>query len=134
MRDPTRILLTAVLALLATTGTAAAATGTAAQHESGRIQVGGTGPVFPESITSTADGSVFASSIGEGRVYKAAPHAKDAKPWSEKQSEGPQSVLGVLADERSGTLWACYSDMALAKGNSGKPAILRALDLSSGKV
>ena len=106
----------------------------AAQSNADRIQVGGNNPVFPESITSTSDGSVFTSSIGEGRVFKAAPHAKEAVAWSAKEAAGPQSVLGVFADEKSGTLWACYSDMALAKGNSGKPAILRALDLSSGKV
>ncbi|HUL63877.1 MAG TPA: SMP-30/gluconolactonase/LRE family protein [Burkholderiaceae bacterium] len=122
-----QVIFASTIALLST-GAAAA------QGNSGRIQVGGNDPVFPESITSTSDGSLFTSSVGEGRVFKAAPHAKGAVAWSAKEADGPQSVLGVYADERSGTLWACYSDMALAKGNSGKPAILRALDLSSGKV
>lgn len=127
MRCLERTLLSATLVLLA-------GAGMAAQGERDRIQVGGNEPVFPESITSTADGSVFTSSVGEGRVFKAAPHAKQAKPWSARQADGPQSVLGVLADERSGTLWACYSDMGLAKGNTGRPAVLRALDLASAQV
>src|SRR5262249_15642740 len=100
----------------------------AAQGTANRIQVGGNDPVFPEGIPSTSGGPVFTSSVGGGRVFKAAPHAKEAVAWSAKEADGPQSVIGVFADEGSGTLWACYSDMALAKGNSGKPAILRALD------
>ena len=127
MRRSKLALLSATLALLATASMAA-------QGERDRIRVGGNAPAFPESITSTADGTLFTSSVGEGLVFKAAPHAKDAKPWSARQGDGPQSVLGVLADERSGTLWACYSDMALTKGDTGKPAILRALDLASGQV
>jgi len=97
-----------------------------------KIQVG-QGDVFPESITSTRDGTVFTSSVGEGRIFRAAPGADKATAWTAKQP-GPQSVLGVYADEKTGTLWACYSDMALTKGNAGQPAILRALDLSSGRV
>ena len=98
-----------------------------------KIQVGGNGNVFPESITSTRDGTLFTSSVGEGRIFRAAPGADKATAWTEKQP-GPHSVLGVYADEKSGTLWACYSDMALTKGNTGQPAILRALDLSTGRV
>ena len=84
-----------------------------------KIQVGGNGNVFPESITSTRDGTLFTSSVGEGRIFRAAPGADKATAWTEKQP-GPHSVLGVYADEKSGTLWACYSDMALTKGNTGQ--------------
>ena len=74
-----------------------------------------------------------ARSVGEGRVFRAAPGVDTFTAWTEEQQQGPRSILGVLADETSGTLWACYSDMALTKGKSGQPAILRALDLSSGR-
>ena len=104
----------------------------AAPSSERKIQVG-QGDVFPESITSTRDGTVFTSSVGEGRVFRAAPGADKATAWTAKQP-GPQSILGVYADEKSGTLWACYSDMALSKGDVGQPAVLRALDLSSGRV
>jgi sugar lactone lactonase YvrE len=120
--------------LLASTIFTAAATAAGAQGAPDKIQVGGDRPVFPESITSIADGTLFTSSVGEGRIFKAAPGAKEASAWTAKPASGPQSVLGVVADQRAGTLWACYSDMALAKGDSGKAAILRAHDLSSGKV
>ena len=98
-----------------------------------KIQVGGKGDVFPESITSTRDGTVFTSSVGEGVVYRASPGDEKATAWTKKQP-GPQNLLGVYADEKSDTLWACYSDMAWMQGKSGQPAILRALDLSSGRV
>jgi sugar lactone lactonase YvrE len=97
-----------------------------------RIQVGSSGPVFPESITSTKDGTLYTSSVGTGRIYRATPGAKTFTAWSAKENQGPQSILGVLADEKSGTLWACFSDWALNKGDSGMPAVLRAFDLSSG--
>ena len=99
-----------------------------------KIQVGGNGDVFPESITSTHDGTIFTSSVGEGRVFRAAPGAHKATAWTEEQHQGPHSILGVYADEKSGTLWACYSDMAWTEGKTGKAAILRALDLASGSV
>ncbi len=122
-----QLLLASAVAMVAT-GAAAAPT---AQE---KIRVGGNGAVFPESITSTADGSVFTSSVGLGRVFRIAPGARQATAWSARPASGPQSVLGVQADENRSTLWACYSDMALAKGDTGKPAVLKALDLQSGKV
>jgi len=99
-----------------------------------RIQVGGNEPVFPESITATSDGTIYTSSIGLGVVFKAAPGARQASAWTQKPKNGPQNILGVLADGKSGTLWACYSDMSLFKGNAGETAVLRAIDLRSGKV
>ena len=99
-----------------------------------KLQIGGNGNVFPESITSTRDGTIFTSSVGEGRVFRAAPGARSATAWTEEPQQGPHSMLGVYADEKSGTLWACYSDMAWTMGKAGQPAILRALDLSSGRV
>lgn len=99
-----------------------------------KMQVGSNDNVFPESITSTHDGTIFTSSVGEGRVFRAVPGAHQATAWTEEQQQGPHSILGVFADEKSGTLWACYSDMAWTKGKSGQPAILRALHLSSGRV
>ncbi len=120
---------TLAASLLTLVSAALAATPSSVQ----KIQVGGNGNVFPESITSTRDGTVFTSSVGEGRVYRASPGADKATAWTAKQP-GPHSVLGVYADEKSGTLWACYSDMAWTQGKQGQPAILRALDLSSGRV
>jgi sugar lactone lactonase YvrE len=90
--------------------------------------------VFPESITSTSDGTIYISSLGDGMIFKVPPGGATAEPFV---APGPNlmSVIGVLADEKSGTLWACSSDLTGAgvttPGGSGPPA-LKAFDLKSG--
>jgi sugar lactone lactonase YvrE len=99
-----------------------------------RITVGDHQPVFPESITSGMDGTIYTSSVGLGVIFKAAPGATTATAWTQKATQGPQSILGVRVQPTTGLIWACYSDMKLSKGNTGQPAILRAIDLNTGKV
>ena len=67
---------------------------------------------FPESITSTADGTLFVGSIAEGGILRAAPGAAAARPWIEPGANDSRSTFGVLADEGSGTLWACSNDVS----------------------
>ncbi len=62
---------------------------------------------FPESITSTSDGALIIGSLDRGMVFRAAPGAPTAEPWINPGSNGLKAVFGVLADERSGTLWVC---------------------------
>src|ERR1700677_3420197 len=62
---------------------------------------------FPESITSTSDGALIIGSLAKGMVFRAAPGAATAEPWIKPGTNGLDNVLGVLADERSGTLWVC---------------------------
>jgi sugar lactone lactonase YvrE len=90
---------------------------------------------FPESITSTSDGTLYISSLGDGMIFRAAPGSATAEPFV-PQGPNLMSVIGVLADEKSGTLWACSSDLTGAGvtapgGGSGPPA-LKAFDLKSG--
>ncbi|MDB5562700.1 MAG: hypothetical protein JWN11_2118 [Hyphomicrobiales bacterium] len=118
---------------LAAAGTLLAANGPLAAGAA-KVQIDDSQKLFPESMTSTSDGTLYAGSIPLGIIYKAAPGAAKAEPWQKPQTEGPQSVLGVLADEKAGTLWACYSDLALFGGKPGKPGVLRAFDLASGAV
>ena len=91
--------------------------------------------VFPESITATSDGTLIIGSLGQGSIYRAAPGASTAKLWIKPGTAGMMSVLGVLADERSGTLWACSSDLSAAgvviRGGQ-KPVALKSFDLRSG--
>ena len=96
-----------------------------------KVQIGDRG-VFPESITSTADGTLIAGSIGTGQIYRAAPGAATAESWIGPVTEGPTAVFGVYADEANGTLWACYSDIALFSGAPAKPSVLRSFELASG--
>lgn len=62
--------------------------------------------VFPESITSTADGSLILGSLNGGIIYRIAPGKTVAEPWITPAVAG-RSVYGVHADEPRGILWAC---------------------------
>src|SRR5271170_7118820 len=66
--------------------------------------------VFPESLTSTADGTVIIGSLDHGTIYRAAPGAAKATPWITPGSDGLTRVLGVLAHDASNTLWVCTDD------------------------
>lgn len=107
--------------------------GSVAAVAADKVQIGDAG-VFPESITSTADGTLIAGSIGTGQIYRAAPGASTAESWIPAVADGPTAVLGVYADEANNTLWACYSDLALFAGAGGKASILRSYDLTSGAL
>jgi sugar lactone lactonase YvrE len=84
--------------------------------------------VFPESLTSTADGTVIIGSFDHGTVYKAAPGGAKATPWIPPGSDGLTRVLGVLAHDASSTLWVCTND---PDPNANK-AELKAFDLKTG--
>ena len=88
--------------------------------------------VMPESVTSSSDGAIFFGSTSKGNIYRAAPGATQAEPWIQAAAHGLTNVLGVLADDRSRTLWVCTSPA----GGRGTPATgqtaLRAFDLASG--
>jgi sugar lactone lactonase YvrE len=90
---------------------------------------------FPESITSTADGTIYIGSMALGQVYRVPPGADTAEPWIKQGTNGLISVVGVLADDRSGTLWVCSSNMTgMGVSFSGSPAetSLKAFDLKTG--
>ncbi len=96
------------------------------------IQIMDTG-VFPESITSSANGTVYAGST-KGVVYRALPGSAQATAWiTHNDQNGMLSILGVLADDKSNTLWLCsapnFFGPELSKGTSA----LKAFDLQSGR-
>jgi sugar lactone lactonase YvrE len=97
-----------------------------------KVQVGDQ-MVFPESVTSTADGTLYAGSLTQGVVFKAAPGATKAEPFVQKPADGPTAIVGVYADEKTGILWTCYSDLA-SFGGKGMPAQVKAIDLADGTV
>lgn len=90
--------------------------------------------VFPESLTSTADGQVFIGSMGDGTIYRRAPGGTSAAPWIDPRRNGMNEVLGVLADEPRHTLWVCAAvgDHTHA-APEGEP-VLKAFDLKSGTL
>lgn len=90
---------------------------------------------FAESITATSDGALIFSSFAGGRISRAAPGAKEASEWIKPGSNGLLSVLGVLADEQSNTLYACSVDASgfgVVVPTGTKPGALKTFDLKTG--
>ena len=83
--------------------------------------------VFPESLTSTADGTIIIGSMDHGTVYRVAPGAAKATAWIAAGPNGLRRVLGVFADEAANTLWVCTND----PDPNGKDADLKAFDLKT---
>jgi sugar lactone lactonase YvrE len=92
--------------------------------------------VFPESITSTKDGTLYVGSVGSGGVIRVKPHTVKAEVWIKPGSFGSRSILGVLADERSNTLWVCSNDMSavgVVIPGTETGSALKGFDLKTGK-
>jgi streptogramin lyase len=90
---------------------------------------------FPESMTATADGTLFFSSLAGGRIFRAAPGATQATEWIKQGDNGLASALGVLADEKSGTLYACSVDLSgggITIPTGATPGALKLFDLKTG--
>jgi len=84
--------------------------------------------VFPESITSTSDGTLIVGSLGHGNVMRIAPGSTDAVEWIKAGTNGLNSVLGVFADEKNHLLWVCSSKL----GQTGEAPAVKTFDLKSG--
>jgi sugar lactone lactonase YvrE len=76
--------------------------------------------IFPESLTSTKDGTLYFGSLGQDAVYRATPKSAKAEVWIQPKSNGLTTVLGVFADESSSTLWVCGS---ASGGRGGAPVV-----------
>jgi len=89
--------------------------------------------VQAENLTSSRDGTLYFGSMTKGTIYRAAPGASRAEPWILASTAGLTRVLGVLADDRTNTLWVCQN---ATDGRSGAPVTgqtaLRSFDLKSG--
>ncbi len=88
----------------------------------------------PESITSTADGTLYVGSFADGGVTRI-KKGETPEKWIKPGASGTRSVLGVLADEPHGRLWLCSNDLS-KRGVPGpsdvKGAYVKAFDLQSG--
>jgi hypothetical protein len=100
----------------------------------------GTAPVnlpdnsHPESVTSTSDGTLYVGSYNHGGVTKIAPTGKPEQ-LIKPGAAGSRSTLGVLADERSSTLYVCSNDVSrlgIAGPSDTKGAWLKTFDLETG--
>jgi sugar lactone lactonase YvrE len=88
--------------------------------------------IFPESLTSSADGSVIFGSVGARTVFRAKPGAATAEAWIQPGTDGAQGIFGVLADDKSNTLWACSNTFAAPGAPPPPPSALHAFDLKTG--
>lgn len=84
----------------------ASCTGVSAQGRSASIAIDDS-QVFPENITSSANGTVWVGSMSKGNVYILRPHSRAAVLWVDGKHAGLQRVLGLYADEKRGNLWVC---------------------------
>jgi streptogramin lyase len=96
------------------------------------VTVNDTG-IQAENLTSSQDGTVYFGSTAKGTIYRAAPGAAQAEPWIQASTTGLTNVLGVLADDKSNTLWVCQNSTG---GRGGAPTVgqtaLRSFDLKTG--
>ena len=97
----------------------------------GDIRIDGSA-VYPESLSAAPDGSVYIGSMA-GIVYRAPPGAPVAEPWIRPTADnGILSLLGVLADRRSNTLWLCSSPSPLRNPPAVGVSSLMAFNLKTG--
>jgi hypothetical protein len=90
---------------------------------------------FPESVTSTKDGTLYVGSFNEGGVTRIAPDGK-TEQFVKPGANGSRSTLGVLADEKGGTLYVCSNDLSglgVAGPGDAKGAALKTFDLKTGE-
>jgi sugar lactone lactonase YvrE len=105
----------------------AVAAGTFAAQKATNITLPGT-RVFPESITSTSDGTLIVGSLGHGNVMRIAPGTTTAEEWIKPGTGGLNSILGVCADEKNKLLWVCSNKL----GPTGEATAVKTFDLKSG--
>jgi len=94
------------------------------------------GSPFPESLTATTDGTLYASSLTNGGIVRAKPGASEAEVWIQPGTFGTRSTFGVLADEKSGLLWVCSNDgtpLSVKGPNTIKGSFVKGFDLKTGE-
>lgn len=88
--------------------------------------------VFPESMSAAKDGTLYIGSM-KGIVFRAPPGSPKAEAWIKPtEQNGVLSILGVLADERSKTLWICSDPSPLRNPPVVGTSSLMAFDLKTG--
>ena len=90
---------------------------------------------FPESLTSTADGILFIGRLGDGGIVRADARSGEVAVFVPPGASESRSILGVFADERANTLWACSNDLSVLGGPSSSGdsrSVLIGFDLRTG--
>lgn len=89
--------------------------------------------VQAENLTSSQDGTVYFGSTTKGTIYRALPGAAQAEPWILAATANLSNTMGLLADDKTNTLWVCQNNTG---GRGGSPVVgqtaLRSFDLKTG--
>ena len=108
-------------------------TGSCALAAPGSIDLPGP-TVYPESLSSSKDGTLYVGDLADGGVLRIRPNGAPEK-WIKPGAFGSASVLGVLVDEPSNTLWICSNDlssMGLKVPGAATGSALIGFDLKTG--
>lgn len=92
---------------------------------------------FPESITSTRAGTLYSSSISDGGVVRVRPGSSEAEAFIKPGEGETRSTFGVLADEKTNTLWVCSNDasfIGLPGPSKVEGSYLKGFDLETGAL
>lgn len=88
--------------------------------------------VYPESLSADAAGRLYIGSL-KGIVFRATPGAATAEAWIRPNAEnGLLGILGVLVDEKAGTLWLCSAPAPFRNPPAVGISSLKAFDLANG--
>ena len=117
MRKPSNLLALLAAALISVAATPSRTVTTDPQSE-------------PESITVAPDGSLILGSASKPAIYRAAKGESQAKIFINAFADGPVTFLGVLADAKTNTLWACQ--IGKVPDSTNRRTTLRSFDLGSG--
>ncbi|WP_232630321.1 hypothetical protein [Methylobacterium sp. Leaf118] len=91
---------------------------------------------FPEGLSATADGTLYASSLTKGGIVRVKAGSQIAEPWIQPGAFGTRSTFGVLVDEGAGLLWVCSNDatpLGVAGPNAIEGAFVKGFDLATGE-
>jgi sugar lactone lactonase YvrE len=67
---------------------------------------------YPESLTASADGVLYVSSLAAGGITRIPRGATRDEPWIKPGAFGTRSTFGVLVDKAAHMLWVCSNDMS----------------------
>ena len=88
--------------------------------------------VFPESMTATAAGDLIVGSSAKGGIYRAKAGAAKAELWIDPKTSGIAALLGVFADDKTHTLYACSVAFGAPPDKADSLSALHLFDLSTG--
>jgi sugar lactone lactonase YvrE len=86
---------------------------------------------YPESLTATADGTIYVGSLATGMVVRFAPGAIEAETFIAGAGQ-PPGATGLLADETAQRLYLCAVDVTQLFGMEPIETELHAYDLRDG--